>query len=152
MTENLSKSHQTAPAADTSSTTDLTVEQCWAALRNVIDPELYQNIVDLGLVYGIEVQPARHVVVTMTLTTPHCPMGPQILEAVDQYLREAGAASVDIQIVWQPMWTPALMTDDLKRQLGIYEEYGSAEEEEPELEWTPPAKRKQKGLLGWLFK
>lgn len=131
----------------------LTQEQCFAALRNVIDPELYQNIVDLGLIYGVEVTPENRAIVTMTLTTPHCPMGPQILENVEKYLLEAGAAAVEVNIVWQPMWTPAMMTDDLKRMLGIYEEYGGAnEEEEPEPAWTPPPAPKKKGLLGWLFR
>ena len=69
----------------------LTVDQCYASLRNVIDPELYQNIVDLGLVYGVEVKDANQVFVTMTLTTPHCPMGPQILADVDKFLRADGA-------------------------------------------------------------
>ena len=91
----------------------LTVDQCYASLRNVIDPELYQNIVDLGLVYGVEVGDANHVAVTMTLTTPHCPMGPQILADVDKFLRADGASAVDIQIVWQPMWTPAMMSAQL---------------------------------------
>jgi metal-sulfur cluster biosynthetic enzyme len=130
----------------------LTVDECYAALRNVIDPELYQNIVDLGLVYGVEVKDANQVVVTMTLTTPHCPMGPQILADVDQFLRADGAEAVDVQIVWEPMWTPAMMSADLKRQLGIEDEYGLEEELEPQPEWTPPPLPKKKGLLGWLFK
>jgi metal-sulfur cluster biosynthetic enzyme len=130
----------------------MTVDECYAALRNVIDPELYQNIVDLGLVYGVDVQDVDQVLVTMTLTTPHCPMGPQILADVDKSLREAGASTVDVQIVWQPMWTPAMMAPALKRELGIEEEYGLEEELEPEPEWTPPPLPKKKGLLGWLFR
>ncbi|MFN8466479.1 MAG: metal-sulfur cluster assembly factor [Caldilineaceae bacterium] len=130
----------------------LTADQCYAALRNVIDPELYQNIVDLGLVYGVEVRDGNHVFVTMTLTTPHCPLGPQILADVDTFLRAGGAAAVDVQIVWEPMWTPAMMSADLKRELGIEEEYGVGEELEPEPEWVPPPMPKKKGLLGWLFK
>jgi metal-sulfur cluster biosynthetic enzyme len=130
----------------------LTVEQCYDALRKVIDPELYHNIVDLGLVYGVEVRDQNRVAVVMTLTTPHCPMGPQILADVDKFLAEAGAAAVDVQIVWQPMWTPAMMTADLKRELGIEEEYGAEEVLEPEPEWMPPPAPKKKGLLGWLFK
>jgi metal-sulfur cluster biosynthetic enzyme len=134
----------------------LTVDQCYASLRNVIDPELYQNIVDLGLVYGVDVQDANQVFVTMTLTTPHCPLGPQILADVDKFLRADGASDVDVQIVWEPMWTPAMMSTDLKRQLGIEEEYGVGVgldgELEPEPEWMPPPMPKKKGLLGWLFK
>ncbi len=133
------------------SSEQLTVDQCYAALRNVIDPELYQNIVDLGLVYGVEVQENNQIVVTMTLTTPHCPLGPQIMADVEAFLREAGATAVDIQIVWEPMWTPAMMTAELKRQLGLEEEYGPEDELEPEPEWTPPPPPKKKGLLGRLF-
>jgi metal-sulfur cluster biosynthetic enzyme len=132
-------------------TAQLTVEECYTALRNVIDPELYQNIVDLGLIYGVEVQPENHILVIMTLTTPHCPMGPQILESVDHFLRQAGAQQVEVQIVWQPMWTPAMMSADLQRQLGILEE--EAEQElEPEPAWTPPPSKKKKGMFGWLFR
>lgn len=129
----------------------LTVEQSYDALRKVIDPELYHNIVDLGLVYGVDVQAGNRVMVVMTLTTPHCPMGPQILADVDKFLREAGATAVDVQIVWQPMWTPAMMAPELKRELGIEEETAQEEELEPEPEWAPPPLPKKKGLLGWLF-
>jgi metal-sulfur cluster biosynthetic enzyme len=132
----------------------LTVDQCYASLRNVIDPELYQNIVDLGLVYGVDVKDDNQVFVTMTLTTPHCPLGPQILADVDKLLRADGANDVDVQIVWQPVWTPAMMSADLRRQLGIEDEYGlnAGLEEDLEPEWTPPPMPKKKGLLGWLFK
>ena len=126
----------------------ITVDQGYAALRDVIDPEIYQNIVDLGLVYGVAIGPANDVVVTMTLTTPHCPLGPQIIENVQFVLYQIGATSVDVRIVWEPMWTPDAMTDDLKRQLGLL-----PDEEEPELvfEAPPPMPQKKKGFLGRLF-
>jgi metal-sulfur cluster biosynthetic enzyme len=127
----------------------LTAESARAYLRAVIDPEIYQNIVDLGLVYRVEVQPDQAVDVTMTLTTPHCPMGPQIIEDVEKVLRGHGASDVRVHIVWQPMWTPDAMTDDLKRQLGIIED---EEEEEPVYIPPPPLPApKKKGLLGRLF-
>ena len=130
-------------------TEPLTAAEYHEALKAVIDPEIYQNIVDLGLVYGVEVQADNAVAVTMTLTTPHCPMGPQIIENVENTLLEKGASAVNVNIVWEPMWTPHAMTDDLKRQMGILES-----EEEPviEIELTPPpAPAKKKGLLGRLF-
>lgn len=134
-------------------TTQLTTEICRTALRNVIDPEIYQNIVDLGLVYGVEVTPEQAVAVTMTLTTPHCPLGPQIIENVEKELRAVGAASVTVDIVWSPPWTPDAMTPELKRLLGIVP--AEDEEPEPELEVEPPPPppvKKKSGLLGWLFR
>jgi metal-sulfur cluster biosynthetic enzyme len=121
------------------------------ALKAVIDPEIYQNIVDLGLVYDIEVDPDRAVNVTMTLTTPHCPLGPQIIEDVEMTLREQGASHVDVQIVWEPMWTPDAMTDDLKRQLGILDDDEDDAYEEPMRLEPPPPPPKKKGLLGRIF-
>ena len=122
------------------------------ALHNVIDPEIYQNIVDLGLVYDIDVSDAQSVTVTMTLTTPHCPMGPQIIEAVQQELTAIGAAQVEVNIVWTPAWTPDAMTPELKKLLGIIPD---EEEVEPELEIEPPPPppvKKKRGVLGWLFR
>ncbi len=131
--------------------TTLTPESCREQLRKVIDPEIYQNIVDLGLVYDVAVAPNNEVTVTMTLTTPHCPMGPQILENVENVLLAHGAGVVHINIVWEPMWTPDAMTDDLKRQLGIIVDDHEEEELEPQLEIDPPPPPKKKGLLDRLF-
>ena len=129
----------------------LTAERCRDYLRAVIDPEIYQNIVDLGLVYGVAVQPDQTVDVTMTLTTPHCPMEPQIIENVEKVLCNHGASAVNVHIVWEPMWTPDAMTDDLKRELGIIP---NPEDEEPPLPIEPPPPPplpKKKSLLGRLF-
>jgi metal-sulfur cluster biosynthetic enzyme len=114
------------------------------ALKRVIDPEIFENIIDLGLVYDIEITPDNDVTVTMTLTTPHCPMGPEIVENVEKTLKEQGAASVHVKTVWEPMWTPDMMSQELKAKLGI-------EEEEPELEIEPapppPPVKEKKNLL-----
>jgi metal-sulfur cluster biosynthetic enzyme len=86
----------------------------------------------------------------MTLTTPHCPMGPQIFENVEKYLLRAGATNVMITISWDPPWSPDMMTDHLKRVLGILPD----EDEEPEPDLPidlPPPPPKKKGLLGRLF-
>lgn len=140
--------------SETLHTNTLTPAECKDALRAVIDPEIYQNIVDLGLVYDIEVTPEQAVIVKMTLTTPHCPMGPQIIENVENVLRAKGASSVDVRIVWEPMWTPDAMTEELKRELGIIPDPDDPDqEEEPvlEIDPPPPAPPKKKGLLGRLF-
>jgi metal-sulfur cluster biosynthetic enzyme len=138
----------------------LTSENCFEYLKAVIDPEIYQNIVDLGLVYAVDVRAddVSHddaheptvVDVTMTYTTPMCPLGPQIIADVEQVLRSKGASSVNVNVVFEPMWTPDLMTDDLKRELGIIED------DEPELEIdtppvAPPLPPKKKGIFGRLF-
>lgn len=137
------------PTNDTLSAGPLNNENAFNYLRAVIDPEIYQNIVDLGLVYGVEVLEDQSVDVTMTLTTPHCPMGPQIIENVEQVLIGHGATDVRVNIVWQPMWTPDAMTEELKRELGIIED----EEEEPLYipPPPPPPAPKKKGLLSRLF-
>lgn len=89
------------------------------SLTRVIDPELFLNIVDLGLVYGIEVNPDQQVTVTMTMTTPHCPMGPQIIKDVTETVQHAGATSVNVNVVWEPAWSIAFMTPALRAELGL---------------------------------
>ena len=89
------------------------------ALYEVYDPELGVNVVDLGLVYGIEIEGAR-VTVTMTLTTPGCPLHDTLTSAVDDAVRGAGLEvdDVAVDLVWDPRWTPNFITDAGRRELG----------------------------------
>jgi metal-sulfur cluster biosynthetic enzyme len=96
-------------------------------VRNVIkekvqDPELMLNIVDLGLVYEIDITEKKTAEITMTLTSPGCPAGPQIISDVQ---REAHSAfpdldQVNIHLTWTPFWNPDMMSDDAKDELGIF--------------------------------
>jgi metal-sulfur cluster biosynthetic enzyme len=94
------------------------------ALKQVVDPELFVNIVDLGLVYGVALQPAEEktdVSIEMTLTSPACPAGPQIIASAKDVLgRVEGVGAVEVKLVMTPPWTPDRMTDDAKDQLGIF--------------------------------
>ena len=91
------------------------------ALKQVIDPELMINIVDLGLVYDVEQQDNGNVSVDMTLTSPACPAGPQIMQQAKMALeRLAGVAEAEIKLTMTPPWTPERMTDDARDQLGIF--------------------------------
>ncbi|MCL4113293.1 UNVERIFIED_CONTAM: hypothetical protein GTU68_007623 [Idotea baltica] len=91
------------------------------ALKQVIDPELMINIVDLGLVYDVEQQENGNVNVDMTLTSPACPAGPQIVQQAKMALeRLAGVAEAEIKLTMTPPWTPERMTDDARDQLGIF--------------------------------
>jgi metal-sulfur cluster biosynthetic enzyme len=90
------------------------------ALREVVDPELGCNIVDLGLIYGIAIKGAR-LTVTMTLTTPGCPMHESIARGVELALLDLdGVKEVDVQVVWEPPWTPVRMTERARAETGIY--------------------------------
>ncbi len=90
------------------------------ALREVIDPELMINIVDLGLVYSIN-HTDRKVHVEMTLTSPACPAGPQIIMQSKLALEKLnGVDTAEIKLTMSPPWTPARMTDEARDQLGIF--------------------------------
>jgi metal-sulfur cluster biosynthetic enzyme len=89
------------------------------ALRQVEDPELGMDIVELGLLYDVEVQ-GRSVKVTHSLTSMGCPAGPMIQEDINRVAREVpGVEDVDIELTWDPPWTPERMSDDAKFILGI---------------------------------
>jgi len=89
------------------------------SLREVYDPELHYNIVDLGLVYDIDVADGD-VHVLMTLTTPACPIGPMIIEQVQELLGiMPGIKDVDVEFTFEPPWTPEMMTDEARADLGI---------------------------------
>ena len=92
-----------------------------AALKAVIDPELGVNIVDLGLVYGVEIDDQGHVKITMTLTTPGCPMHASFAEEIEQTLWTAipGLTGVDVNLVWEPRWSPMMMSEEGLAQLGL---------------------------------
>ena len=96
-------------------------------LKQVIDPELFVNIVDLGLIYVVDLAPnaedaeKTNVKVEMTLTSPMCPAGPQLVANSRQVIEAMeGIGSVDIKVVMDPPWTQDRMTDDARDQLGIF--------------------------------
>ncbi len=87
-------------------------------LRGVIDPELGVNIVDLGLVYDVKVADGT-VVIEMTLTTPGCPLGGFLEDQIRAYLTPLPQVrGIQVQLVWEPPWDPAAMSDAAKEQLG----------------------------------
>jgi metal-sulfur cluster biosynthetic enzyme len=88
------------------------------ALRGVLDPELGLNVVDLGLVYGLYVDGGK-VRVMLTMTTPACPLGEEIVRDADQRVRAVeGVESADIQLVWHPAWGPERMSPSAREALG----------------------------------
>ena len=94
------------------------VDDVEEALTNVIDPELGLDFVELGLIYTIEVE-GDEVHVTFTLTSPGCPIGPQVADQIKEYVGELeGVAKVHPKMVFTPPWTPELMSEDAKFALG----------------------------------
>jgi metal-sulfur cluster biosynthetic enzyme len=97
----------------------VTVEDVEAALANVIDPELGLDFVELGLIYGVEIS-GGDVLVTFTLTSPGCPIGPQVAEQIEEFVTELdGVESVDSSMTFTPAWTPERMSEDAKFALGF---------------------------------
>ena len=96
-----------------------TVEDVEDALTNVIDPELGLDFVELGLVYDIEVD-GGEVNITFTLTSPGCPIGPQVTEQIEEFVSELdGVEGVYPKMVFSPPWTPEMMSEDAKFALGF---------------------------------
>jgi metal-sulfur cluster biosynthetic enzyme len=94
------------------------VGQVRACLREVVDPELGVNVVDLGLIYGVRVEKER-ILVEMTLTTPACPLAAALPAQVERLLRDKFPDhGVKVGLVWEPHWTPEMMSEDVRRQLG----------------------------------
>jgi metal-sulfur cluster biosynthetic enzyme/nitrite reductase/ring-hydroxylating ferredoxin subunit len=93
-------------------------------LKKVIDPELFVNIVDLGLIYNVDLLPAEGkttIKIDMTMTSPMCPAGPQLIANSKQVVGALpGVAAVEVKIVLDPPWTPDKMTDEARDQLGIF--------------------------------
>ncbi len=96
-------------------------------LKKVIDPELFVNIVDLGLIYVVDLKPIEgdqtktDILIEMTMTSPACPAGPQLIANSKQVVQAMEEVNeVEVKIVMEPPWTPDRMTDDARDQLGIF--------------------------------
>ncbi len=110
-----------APAAEvpTSFAPTLDEDTVRAALRRVKDPELNLNIVDLGLVYAIAVAGPK-VSIDMSLTSPGCPSGPEIMTAAEQQIRALdGVEDVAVNLVWDPMWSPERIEPRIRAYMGF---------------------------------
>ncbi|MGC8651949.1 MAG: metal-sulfur cluster assembly factor [Candidatus Micrarchaeia archaeon] len=93
----------------------ITIKDVVDALRNCVDPELGASIVDMGLIYGIDIKDGKDVKVKLTMTSPMCPVTSIILADVQLRLKALpGVGNVDLDLVWDPMWTTEMMSDDLK--------------------------------------
>ena len=91
-----------------------------AALREIYDPEIPVNIFDLGLIYGVDVSDEGSAVVTMTLTTPHCPVAESMPGEVELRVGAVpGIRDAEVNLVWDPPWDPSKMSDDAKLELGM---------------------------------
>lgn len=97
----------------------ISVEQVTDVLRQVLDPELGINIVDLGLIYEVQVRRDRVVYVRMTLTTPGCPLHDTIIGGVKRAIQEQCQITVEVDLVWEPAWTPERMSHHAKEMLGF---------------------------------
>jgi metal-sulfur cluster biosynthetic enzyme len=96
-----------------------TVEDVTEALANVIDPELGLDFVELGLIYDIEID-GGDVAITFTLTSPGCPIGPQVSDQIREFVGELdGVQSVEPRMVFSPPWSPERMSEDAKFALGF---------------------------------
>jgi FeS assembly SUF system protein len=89
------------------------------AIKEIFDPEIPVNIYDLGLIYGVEVN-AGHALVTMTLTTPHCPVAESMPSEVELRVGAVpGVGDAEVVLVWDPPWDPAKMSDEARLELGM---------------------------------
>jgi FeS assembly SUF system protein len=90
------------------------------ALKEIYDPEIPVNIYELGLIYGVDITQDNHVVVTMTLTTPHCPVAESMPGEVELRVGAVpGVGSAEVNLVWDPPWDPQKMSDEAKLELGM---------------------------------
>lgn len=107
------------PPATADLGSDAITEEVVAALRQIHDPEIPVNIYDLGLIYGVEVDNG-HATITMTLTTPHCPVAESMPGEVElRVCAVPGIQSCDVNLVWDPPWDPGKMSDEARLEMGM---------------------------------
>ena len=98
----------------------VTKEQVYEVLQNCYDPEIPVNIYELGLIYGVDVSQDGDVMVTMTLTTPHCPVAESMPGEVELRVGAVpGVGDAEVNLVWDPPWDPAKMSDEARLELGM---------------------------------
>jgi len=115
------EAEQDAPAQGASNGGPATEEAVREALKHVVDPELGVNIVDLGLVYDVEIGEEGAVSIEYTLTTMGCPIGPLIEHQMQSFLENVpGVTSVEAEMVLRPPWTPEMMSEEAKAALGYF--------------------------------
>lgn len=103
----------------TNQASDNLYDQVIEALRSIYDPEIPVNIYDLGLIYGVDIDDG-HATVTMTLTTPHCPVAESMPSEVETRVGAVpGVGSAEVNLVWDPPWDPKKMSDEAKLELGM---------------------------------
>ncbi|MBI4232632.1 metal-sulfur cluster assembly factor [Candidatus Peregrinibacteria bacterium] len=93
-------------------------EPYWKELNKIIDPEVHIGIIDLGLVYQVNISNEGHAHVIMTLTSPGCPVGPILIQEVEDKMRmQPGVESVEVEIVWDPVWNQDFIDEDLREMM-----------------------------------
>ena len=98
----------------------VTEDAVFEAVKGIIDPEVGINIVDMGLIYGVDIE-VDTVNITMTLTSPGCPAGGQLINGTQHVTQQLdGVEEVNVNVVWTPRWTPEMMTEEAKDELGIF--------------------------------
>ncbi len=118
----------------------VTVEQVRSVLKTVFDPEIHLSVLDLGLIYSVEVTPDTtgkdKVAIRMTLTTPACPYGPALLSKVHADVGAmAGVSDVKVDLAWIPPWDPRTMaSDEAKLQMGLFELNDDDDDDSPQPE------------------
>ena len=110
------KPSETSPAEPGGDLYEAVIE----ALKDIYDPEIPVNIYDLGLIYGVEITPENHAKVTMTLTTPHCPVAESMPGEIELRVGSVpGVGHAEVELVWDPPWDPQKMSDEAKLELGM---------------------------------
>jgi FeS assembly SUF system protein len=95
-------------------------EQIVEQLRTVFDPEIPVNIYELGLIYKIDVEDDNSVLIDMTLTSPHCPVAETLPPEVEHKVQQIeGVSRCEVRIVWDPPWTPSMMTEEAQLEMGL---------------------------------
>ena len=98
----------------------VTQEEVFEALKTVYDPEIPVNVVDLGLIYEVQVNDDNNVYVQLTLTSPGCGMGPHIAQQAEWDIQDVeGVEEVEIELVFDPPWTPDLISEEARAQMGM---------------------------------